>query len=355
MIKKKSIIYPFDNKSIPYVKFKKLFINYEIAEVCSPPGWGIAGNKKFLNDLPVKISSDFKKSVENCEAVIFTLPRKLFLDIELIISKIKYAAKKGKKIVVMFDLYDREKLVRDVCEEYGVDLEYYKDMAINYNQLNKYIINLEEFTAPIIFVAGDKEDLNKFEIQLLLKDNFEEEGYKVSQIGSRSGCEILGFHSFPEFMFNLKNEEDKVYVFNKFIRHIEKTEKPDLIIIGIPGGAFPLRENSKENLGIKHFMVSKSITPDFVVHCMMNNINEDVINYSSKNKFGYDVDCYCVVNKEVELRDTGESFYVVNKSDVTKKVLKMNEKGFVAYDITNEFHRKKISDFAIDMLCKNGV
>ena len=95
----------------------------------------------------------------------------------------------------------------------------------------------------MVFVASVIENTNKFDVQLGLRKFLQEEGYKVSQIGTKEYCELFGFHAIPEFMYaNQLSEADKIVWFNRICKSIELQEKPDIFIIGVPGATMVFNE-----------------------------------------------------------------------------------------------------------------
>ncbi len=127
-------------------------------------------------------------------------------------------------------------MIEEVCKYKGnIFIQY--PLNKNY-EICSYVDKLEiqEIKTPVIFVMGVGENAHKFEIQLSVRENLFNMGYKVSQVGSRNYCEMFNFHSFPEFMYsNMYSETEKIKLFNNFIKNIENQENPDVIIIGIPG------------------------------------------------------------------------------------------------------------------------
>jgi peptide maturation system protein (TIGR04066 family) len=124
-----------------------------------------------------------------------------------------------------------------------------------------------DIDTPVIFVLGTGERTNKFEIQLALRENMMKMGYKASQVGTREYCELLGFHSFPRFMFgNGISEISKIASFNRFIKSLERDECPDVIIIGVPRGIMPFNNRLPNGYGILAYEVSQAVTPDSTVY-----------------------------------------------------------------------------------------
>ena len=72
-------------------------------------------------------------------------------------------------------------------------------------------------------------------ISVLLKEN-----YKVSLISSRQFGNTENIHAFPGFMNgNGLNESEKIICYNQYLKYIEENEKPEVIVVGIPGELLP--------------------------------------------------------------------------------------------------------------------
>lgn len=96
---------------------------------------------------------------------------------------------------------------------------------------------------------------------------------------------MLGFYSFPSFMYDSNiSEVNKVLMFNRFVRKIEKVEAPDIIIIGIPGGIMPynrqftraFEEQISSHISIDSKSISeKNKTYSQCKNTVLNILNED--------------------------------------------------------------------------------
>ena len=117
------------------------------------------------------------------------------------------------------------------------------------------------------------ECCNKFELQLFLKKYLNRLDYDVCVISSRKNTEIVGLHSFPSFMYgNQMEESEKIISFNHYIKKLEVEEKPDIILIGIPGSVMPISEKHSEFFGVFAFEVFNAIKSDMLLFCIHNNI-----------------------------------------------------------------------------------
>ncbi|MCS4481257.1 TIGR04066 family peptide maturation system protein [Clostridium botulinum] len=187
-----------------------------------------------------------------------------------------------------------------------------------YNILNMEAVQLEKIQTPIIFVLGTGDRSGKFEIQLCLRENLMQMGYKVSQVGSRNYCELMDFHSFPQFMYSTEiTEEEKVIYFNNFIKDIELNDNSDVIIIGIPGGIMPFNDKYTNGFGILAYEISQAVKPDAAVFTTLyedyNKEYFESIDNTIKYKFGFEIDCYNLSNIQfdwMKFENLNEQFYI---------------------------------------------
>lgn len=143
-------------------------------------------------------------------------------------------------------------------------------------------------------------------------------------ISSGAG-ELFGGHSYPKFMYSKKiSETTKIILFNNYIKQIEQNEKPDLIVIGIPGSVFPYNNEINNYFGIQPFMVSRAVQADGVVCCLnFSNYTDKYFNdlkESLQYFYGCNLLAYCINNIEYDTSssDTLSGEYVSVYSNIVK-------------------------------------
>ena len=206
---------------------------------------------------------------------------------------------------------------------------------------------------------GDGERTCKFETQLVLRKFFKDQGYKVSQIGSRAYCELLGFHSIPTFMFEPRYEMEKIYLFNQFIKKIELTEKPDVILIGIPGAIMSLNGSNATNCGITAYEISNAVSSDVALFCMYYS-NWSTEYYKElqqvvKHKLGFDVQNFVLSNTKLDWMGINEGknklkFFTINNSKVESQSKELNANEIPAYNIYDKEDAEELCGNVLDKL-----
>ncbi len=314
-IKKQICVYPFDAQFSPVLRYKELLADLNIVSVVSPPGWGLAGKNAGIADgggsLDYIVSSDFDAHLERCDSVLYVESINQIDFQSILLPRINRAIDAKKNILCMIPLGEESvAMIQNRCAQSSLLFKNYnKDNDFDYNHGKKaygrFYIN-----TPVIFVAGLSERAQKFHIQLSLRNNFMKLGYKVSMVGSRKYCEMLGFHSFPEFMFKRDQyESNKVILFNHFIKRIEIDEKPDVMIIGLPGGIDGQNHSARNDFGILSIEIAAAVKPDALV--MSLQYNDYSLGYFKqlsdlcKQKFGINIDCFNIANIRTNYENAG--------------------------------------------------
>lgn len=215
-----------------------------------------------------------------------------------ILKVVTIAAKKGKNIILAsYSCLRYQDKIQAICDEQGVQLILYYNL--NFNNQEIFSGTNIEIDTPVITIMGLLPMTQKFDLQLYLRKNFLDRNYKVSQIGTRPTSELFGFHALPEYLFTNKySDVEKIIVFNNFIKNIEKEEKPDVIIIGIPDAIIPFSKKHNFSFGIYAYEILSAIHPDFAfVNLPAGNYNQkflDEISQMCLYKFNVEVDAFLI-------------------------------------------------------------
>ncbi|MCX7923054.1 MAG: TIGR04066 family peptide maturation system protein [Clostridia bacterium] len=369
MHKERVVVYPYDAKFATVLRHRKLCETLDFVGVASPSGWGLtgkdAGFSDYGSDTGLIVENRFEHLLDLCDTVWF-VQSETQIDFEkLIYPKIAQAIQSRKNIICSLDLKGKERGLKELCIKHNVYLRYFKS-TFNLDELKDNMksrrIQFNKFETPIIAVSGCAEGIHKFEIQLALREHLANMGYRVSQIGSRNYCELLGFHSFPGFMYECGiSESDKVLLFNDYIKKIELEEVPDIIILGVPGGIMPVHENSTDGFGILHYEVFQAVTPDAaILSILYSTYNEDFFDklYNiAKYRFGFEIDCCSMANKFldwVELSNYGiESYCAMSSSSVDSAKLEYSEKNNIpTFNPLNGDDTYKLTSYLVDKLAQ---
>ena len=312
MKRERLLIYPYTKENLSLIQYIVLHMNqYEVSSVVSPNGWGLVGKDVgevvYREKMNLIVESDYDASLKKCDTVLFCDYDNEGLNIKQVIFKMEVAIQNGKNIISFIELSE------DVIEEleqkskkYGVKIYSYSNkykFQIEKNEIKN--IALSDIESAVIFVMGISENTRKFELQLSLKEHFIKDGYNVLSISSRNYGDFFGMTPIPDFMFQTKyTEDEKIVLFNQFVKKQERKQKPDVIIIGVPGGIIPISKKFHNRFGMMAYEIAQAVSPDTTVLCTHFNYFDKMyfenISPTMKYKYNAEPDCFLVNNTVVD-------------------------------------------------------
>lgn len=297
------MIFPYDNKSKPLVKANRWLSDMQIRVLGFPKGWEIFNEWDEFQD--IKKSTEYNKMVELCSVLWIVDAEHELSNDDYIFPLIERAVQENKKIICTRILNEEENKRFDkiVPEKNRCILKEEPSFKL------KYSLEFFHINTPVLLICGMFENLNKFLIQVGIREEFISRGYKVCQIGSRQCSNILGFYPMPQFMFDSSiSEKDKILMFNHYLKIKEVQEKPDIIIIGIPGGIFPFSEKIVENFGMMLYEITQTVNVDCTVFSTpyYEEISSvvDIFSEQAMKMYNFDIDYFIVQNKMIELMES---------------------------------------------------
>ena len=361
--KEKVIIYPFTREFAPILRNESLLEEFEIIALISPPGLGVkdedAGFIDKGNNLGYKIRDSINSKLNDCETVVIA-DNNLY---DEYVDDIKYkqidrVIDKGKNIICTLELDENlRKKYKEKCQDIGVYFKYYSQESQKNEHVNREF--LERIGVPVVFIAGLSEYSNKFYLQLSLRRRLLNDGYIVSQIGTRNYCEMLGFHSFPDYMLkNNISESNKVVLFNRYAKEIVDKESPDVLLIGIPGGIMPFNKEFNNKFGILAYEVSQALTPDFSIFSVLyDDFDEsyyDKLFTSIKYKLGFEVDCFNISNNQFNWQESKINKKItlnnLNSNYIDKKIKEYRKLNYPLFNILNKDNEANLFEYMINTL-----
>ncbi|MCP4178334.1 MAG: TIGR04066 family peptide maturation system protein [bacterium] len=356
-MKKRALLYPYSKENYQILKHRDLLQNFEIVGIKSD-------RHEFLQQLQTSyiywndyLDVNFNHiEFDQYEAIIIGEDAILEQKSEDKVFKIiKENAENNKDIIILYHLNDKQYLhIYNLCNEKHVRLEIYSGLDISVDKISLNSDSLNSIDTPIILVSGMTERVSKFDVQLSLRKHFVDKGYKVCQIGSKSFSELFGFYSFPQFMFKDLSSSKKILYFNAFCKSIECGEKPDLIIIGVPGSLIPYNKTFTNMFGTTAFEIGNAINADAVI---MNLSYEeygkeyfDRIEGLVENRLGDEILCYVLSNSHIDSYRSHEekkmTYITVDKERNSTMVERYNElQEKPVYNILNEKDMQQLGKF----------
>ena len=296
-MKRKAIIFPYNAECASLVRNRELLLNHEIVACVSPIGYGLQGKDAayaYGGENTGIVISDKKISEINFDDLLVCESSSDFDT--FIMPQVKLAAECGKNVIFLYNISQQQKKeAEETCKKKNVKCVVLTNRRMDTDKLFEH--EIIPLSVPVVFVASVIENTNKFDVQLGLRKFLQEEGYKVSQIGTKEYCELFGFHAIPEFMYaNQLSEADKIVWFNRICKSIELQEKPDIFIIGVPGATMVFNETITNNFGITAFEIANAVRPDTAIMCVPYEGYDSgflkMIQTSSKYKLDMQVDCF---------------------------------------------------------------
>ena len=322
---KKTVIYPFSHASNCLPRYYQMLSGYQITSVVVPgklPQGEL--DASFYDEgetMGIPINYDLAMQLTNCDTLIWS--EFDYTDIpgfrNQVFNHISNALRRGTSVICTQPLNCSE-LKKFETEAIQSDSSFrYLDYEACPDEIFDTAI-LKKIKVPVISVYGTIENCSKFETQLALRKRFLDEGYRVTQIGSRHYSSLFGFHSFPHFMFETGySETQKILGFNRWLNKLSDEEKPDVIILGVPGGLLPVNDRFPFHFGIIAYLVSCAIETD----CTILNLPCEEINTAYikrmqnlfRYRFGTQLDCIAMSNVRMN-QDSVSSEYQALEYDV---------------------------------------
>jgi len=335
----KSIIYPYNLNVSQIMRNENIIKELNIQACVTPRGYLLEGKDISCIDegtiTGFKVTNDFNGAIELADTVIWA-DYSYYLGLNhqnsfknIILNNIEFAINKKKDIICLELLSENEfNYFSKLATKKKVKFIYYNNSTV----ITPSIDIKDSIYIPIIGILGLNDNCMKFNTQLIVREALQNNGYKVSQIGSKHYSDLFGFHSFPPYIFDNKiNNFEKIYAFKEFIIKIIKDENPDILVIGVPKGILNTSETVIDNFGLISYLITCSVKFDYsILNIPCFTINNSFINEMElllKYKYGISLDALFLSNIAVDEIDDGKmnyNAYKVLSKQVAEKTFKEN-------------------------------
>ncbi len=333
-------IFPYDENFHPFLKYAARQRDYEISQVFSLRGWGYVGKKVALTvsgateEITIEDAENiYKENATGRFDIFLIIESEHYLDKKYLYQAVEQAALLKKAVWVLKDLPEEQvDAVDKICKKHGVDLKFVLT-SDNDSIASDDVEILYGIDVPIVAVAGMGEKTNKVELQLALFLLLKKNDYKVAWISSRKEAVLFGGQPFPFFMFDEKlSEKKKILMYNHYLKWIEQSEHPDVVLIGIPGGVMPDSKKQVGYFGITAFEILNAVNPDyFIMSLYCGNIGKDYIDELRnvmKYKFNVEVDSFYMSSTEQDAYSLDKinpvEYILLNQAIVVQKVVELD-------------------------------
>ena len=361
-----AFIYPYSRCFSSYLRHIEHFDIYNIVAAVAPGKWikdtCDAGYIDSGEKIDIPLSTDFEYWLNKCDTVIWANYEyyENYDFYETVLLRIKNAMTVGKNIVCFEELTsDDETTLREIAKSHNVTFVY-KQSDSNFDDCADLS---EKNDVPVISVLGMAERCSKFDAELSLYRILCDKGYKVSLVSSKSNVELLGIQPFPSFMFSHHYSEiEKMNLFSNFVKNIIYHQRPDVIIIGIPGGIIPFNKQHNMHYGITAYEVLSIIKPDYTIvnvwaDYVQAAILDDLVNIC-RYRYGIKINAIGVSNISIyndhsTIERTHQEYNIYNLQYVDEKIASNGFTyfgGVKFYNILEKASMERLADDAIEML-----
>ncbi|MFI3172514.1 MAG: TIGR04066 family peptide maturation system protein [Eubacteriales bacterium] len=317
---RKIVLYPFSEEMIPFLSCDSKLLGGEIISLISLKGGSIIGNSYGYKNRKLKVNEMSHEVMEKCDLMLFDNSKEYEGIGNHIVGKVVSFVQRENHLMI-FD-YDNE-ITKEIKQRIPKEKIIYIKNNDYTHLVDEFACRIYNIDTPVVFVCSLFENLNKFDIQISLRKKLIYEKFNVLQIGSRKISDLLGFYSFPSFMYSKEHTEvKKMVMFNNLLKRLETEHKPDIIIVGVPGGILPFSNKCIGDLGVTMYEITQAVRPDYVILSMpykkYTNSELQYMESVIKIKFNIEVDCFNVVEKS--------ALFEASESKGTVKYLTIDEK-----------------------------
>lgn len=257
----KVVIYPYDQtvKNILRNAHDSIF---DIVGLVSPRGWSECGNTVQVGNKKLQVYSEIEEVHERYNSVCLVNGKFDLNYFRYIQPIIKKCEEENLDVFLFRNLEDDElDNVKNIIPNNKLHILYEKYKEIAFRN------ELFDIHVPVVFIADVFESLNSADVQLNIYNELMRRGYNVSIVSSKREMRILKkADCIPRSLFENKTSiRDKVLLFNQYVKQIEHNERPDIIIVGIPGNLLEISKTIIGDFGGHNYIISRSIAPDYII------------------------------------------------------------------------------------------
>lgn len=331
---RKILIYPYSRDSYALVSFlRSKGHGKENVFLVASGSKGITGRDAGecfnLPPLDITIKNDFRSYMEKAD-VVFVVESRYN---EALITKLKLYIRESlqkEKMVICCSVFEEDflaSLAEETCLGQFVYIPAKRRVVIG--DMHDQAENFYRTKAPVVLVGEMIGGLENYDIVEKLTRCFRERGYRVSAVGDKNYSELIEINRLPDMVTALGFSEDaKINLLNMFIRKIEKKEKPDIIILQLPGAIMKYSNKLTESFGIVPFLLSQAVEADYMLLCvpygMMSIEFYERLKSICLYRFNVELCGICMSNSMLDLQDSDNvsrrSFVNVSQEKVNEKI-----------------------------------
>lgn len=122
----------------------------------------------------------------------------------------------------------------------------------------------------------------------------------------------MGLHTYPEYLIHGgTTDNDRIIRFNLFLSQLEHREKPDVLLIQLPGGLLRFNDAILNGFGIVPYFIAQAASCDYFICCSINDCFNQAfwksISDDFKYRYGHEIDCVHLSNVSVSMMESMET------------------------------------------------
>ena len=274
--KKRIIIYPFSEQSIAFVKYLERFNSLMTVQRIATEGglFSIGYDASEIDHRQQKIGHVVEQytdaQLDGCDVLVIpSLDVSDKLLYKKITDAIRNALSRSMEVYCGVILHDKEVNEFSIsnCDKFS----YLPSSLVSEEKEDDWLMvkPFYEPNAVVIFVGTVCIQDHVRESAFAIIDGLRRCGYRTTGIIQSCESALLGLHSMPSSLdFSKGVTADWIKKFNEFIREIDETEKPEVIIIELPGILHRYDDFIVGDYGLLPFAITQAVSPDFLHVCL---------------------------------------------------------------------------------------
>lgn len=368
---KKLAIYPYSRDMLDFVAWAQRFTDeYEINGLYAPSGLGLsdmdAAYGQNRGDTGILVSRDLERMYTESDALLVPSGDLQAIMNCRVLDVLETAAARHLPVLCAMELGDKREHIEKVFSEADTSICFLTDqnksledpILDRYTATNAY--GLYQTKATVIMVGGLYADCCDREAALALVDGFRRAGHKATAIVSGDEAFMLGLYPYPASFFSKEKEvEQRAASLNRYLRHIDQRESPEVIVVQLLGGLIPFNKRFPESYGIKPFIAAQAILPDFLVlGTLYMTYGIDLMESLKpvlRNRFGATMLCTYMSNRFANVTESTEYptliFDFFDYPDYRKEFAELsNDPSLPVFDITDVKDAERLADYVVNVL-----
>ncbi|MDC7289406.1 TIGR04066 family peptide maturation system protein [Blautia schinkii] len=305
---KKLMIFPYNNDVEAALQWVDIVEKYQLVYI------GLKKEQDSLHNVEItncELGIDVKKGCEMAD-IILLVDDPQCRDYT-VYQEIAMAAK-GKEVILDKSLYTK------------IGKGYFKGCITNFNFENEFIDYfhknfLYEINAPVITIMGMGENCDKLSSIFSVTSLLKKKGFKVLGICSNALGILFDLKVIPGCMYNKElTFTEKIIWWNHVVYRLTEEEKPDIVVMEIPGGILPINKFENNFFGELASVMNYAIVPDI---CIVNlyypvsltDEQAEKISLFCDYKFNAKVNAYFISKQQYRTDSEQEKIIYLNLSE----------------------------------------